>query len=159
MLVCLLAFQIVPRDPARHVQALKRSLYKETRLLLRRGCTINHPKWQAKQQGRIVALKRLPGADNPHACQAGYLSLQLSKELRRLQRKASRLDPKSPIARCAQTGARRVARYAHHPAIGAVHARRTSSSMSRLGAHALAISYQHLAWLLEQYANTAHPRC
>ncbi|UVM70252.1 FUSC family protein [Pseudomonas alvandae] len=157
MLVCLLAFQIVPRDPVRHVQALKRSLHKDTRLLLRRGGTINHPKWQAKQQGRIVALKRLLGADNPHGCQAGYLSLQLGKELHRLQRKASRIDPKSPIAQCAQTGARRVARYAHHPAIGAVHARRTSSSMSRLGAHALAISYQHLAWLLEQYANTAHP--
>ncbi|WP_123343358.1 FUSC family protein [Pseudomonas brassicacearum] len=156
MLVCLLAFQILPKDPAKHVQALKQSLHKDTRRLLRHGSHIDYPKWQARQQSRLVALKRLLGADNPHEYQAGYLSLQLSKELSRLQRKASCIDAESPVAQCAQAGARRIAQYAHHPAISAVQARRTSRSMRRLGAHHLAICYQDLAWLLEQYANVAH---
>jgi len=159
MLVCLLAFQVLPKDPAKHVRALKHSLHKGTRRLLRHGSHIDHPKWQAKQQSRLVALKSLLGADNPQDYQAGYLSLQLSKQLSRLQRNASGIDPESPVAQCAQTGARRIARYAHHPAISAAQARRTSRSMRRLGARHLAICYQDLAWLLEQYANVARSPC
>lgn len=155
MLVCLLAFQVLPKDPAKHVRALKHSLHQDTRRLLRRGSHIDHPKWQAKQQSRLVALKSLPGADDPQDYQAGYLSLQLSKQLDRLQRNASGIDPESPVALCAQTGSRRIAQYAHHPAISAAQARRTSRSMSRLGAHHLAFCYQDLAWLLEQYAKVA----
>ncbi|EJL02486.1 MULTISPECIES: FUSC family protein [Pseudomonas] len=157
MLICLLAFQILPKDRAKHIQALKLSLHKNTLRLLRHASNIDHPKWQAKQQHRLVALKGLLGANHPDAYHAGYLSLQLSKQLNRLQRKASCIDPESPIARCAQTGARRIARYAHAPAISAAQARRTSKSMSRLGAHHLSISYQDLARLLEQYANIARP--
>ncbi|MCK3831142.1 FUSC family protein [Pseudomonas fluorescens] len=153
MIVCLLAFQILPKDPARQVRALTRALHRHTRLLLRQANTIDHAQWQAEQQHRLVTLKSLLGADHPHADPAGYLSLQLSKQLNRLQRKASGVDPASPVARCVQSGARRVARYAHHPAIGAAQARRTSRSLSRLGAPHLASGYQHLARLLEQYAN------
>ncbi|SFN93783.1 Uncharacterized membrane protein YccC [Pseudomonas sp. NFACC24-1] len=155
MLVCLLAFQVLPKDPAKHVRALTHSLHKDIRRLLRRGSHIDHSKWQAKQLSRLVALKSLLGADNTQDYHAGYLSLQLSKQLSRLQRNASGIDPESPVAQCAQTGARRIARYAHHPAISAAQARRTSRSMRRLGAHHLAICYQDLARLLEQYANVA----
>ncbi|MHC8326657.1 FUSC family protein [Pseudomonas sp. LB1P83] len=155
MLICLLAFQILPKDPAKHVEALKRALHKNTRHLLRVGGTIDHSKWQARQQSRIVALMNLLGADNQHDYQAGYLSLQLSKQLSRLQRKARRIEPGSPVAYCAQSGARRIARSAYDPAISAAQARRTSRSMRRLGAHQLAMCYQDLAWLLEQYANIA----
>lgn len=155
MLVCLLAFQVLPKDPAKHVRALKHSLHKDIRRLLRRASHIDHSKWQAKQQSRLVALKSLLGADNTQDYHTGYLSLQLSKQLSRLQRNASGIDPESPVGQCSQTGARRIARYAHHPAISAAQARRTSRSMSRLGAHHLAICYQDLAWLLEQYANVA----
>ncbi|OPA89457.1 fusaric acid resistance protein [Pseudomonas fluorescens] len=156
MLICLLAFQILPKDPAKHVRALKDSLHQDTRRLLRQASTVDHLKWQATQQHRIVALKSALGADNPHADQAGYLSLQLSKQLSRLQRKASRIAPGSPVAQCAQTGTRRIARFAYDPAIGAVQARRTARSMERLGAHHLAACYQDLAGLLEAYANTVH---
>lgn len=155
MLICLLAFQILPRDPVKHIRALKRSLHKHTRQLLRLASTIDHAKWQARQQSRIVALINLLGADNRHDYRAGYLSLQLSKQLRRLQAKAKRVEPGSPVARCAQSGARRIARWAGDPAICAAQARRTSRSMRRLGAHALATCYHDLAWLLEQYAQLA----
>ncbi|UOP12105.1 FUSC family protein [Pseudomonas palleroniana] len=157
MLISLLAFQILPKDANKQILALKGALHKETRLLLRYGQRIDQGKWQAKQQHRMVSLKNLLGPDNQHDYQAGYLSLQLSRELGRLQRKASRVDPASPIAKCAQAGIRRISRYAHAPSIGAAQARRTSKSMTRLGAHHLAACYQYLAWLLERYANTTNP--
>lgn len=153
MIVCLLAFQILPKEPARQVRALTRALHRHTRLLLRQARTIDHAQWQAEQQHRLVTLKSLLGADHPHADPAGYLSLQLSKQLNRLQRKASGIEPASPVAQCVQSGAQRIARYAHHPAIGAAQARRTSLSLSRLGEPHLASGFQHLARLLEQYAN------
>ncbi|WP_223496270.1 FUSC family protein [Pseudomonas sp. A-RE-26] len=158
MLICLLAFQILPKDPAKHIQALRRSLHQDTRRLLRQAGAVDHSRWQATQHHRIVALTTVLGADHQHDDQAGYLSLQLSKQLSRLQREASGIAPGSPVAQCAQTGARRMARYAYDPAISAAQARRTARSMRRLGAPDLAICYQDLAWLLEQYANAAHPR-
>ena len=155
--ICLLAFNVVPKKPQHTVQALKQSLLTATRRLLRRGATLNHRKWQAQQQHRIVSLKSLLGADRQGDCEAGYLSLQLSRELARLQRHIRRLAPGSPIARCAATAIRRLAQSADHTAISAAQARRAAKSMQRLGAEQWAARYRDLAWLLEQYENATRP--
>ncbi|MDF9772792.1 acyl carrier protein phosphodiesterase [Pseudomonas rhodesiae] len=98
-------------------------------------------------------MKSLLGADRQGDCEAGYLSLQLSRELARLQRHIRRLAPGSPIARCAATATRRLAQSADHTAISAAQARRAAKSMQRLGAEQWAARYRDLAWLLEQYEN------
>ena len=151
--ICLLAFNIVPKKPQHTVRALKRSLLHATRRLLHRADTLNHRRWQAQQQHRIVALKSLLGAHRQGDYEAGYLSLQLSRELARLQHHTRRLPPGSPIARCAATANRRLTRSTHHTAIGAAQARRAAKSMQRLGAEQWAARYRNLAWLLERYEN------
>ncbi|QXI31138.1 FUSC family protein [Pseudomonas vanderleydeniana] len=156
MLISLLAFHILPKDAGKQVLALKKALHRETLVLLRHGQRVDHDQWQAKQQHRMVSLHNLLGPEPQHDDQAGYLSLQLGRELKRLQRKASALDPSSPIARCAQAGRLRIARNAHAPSISAAQARRTSKTMTRLGAPHWAACYQDLAWLLQRYANTTH---
>ncbi|WP_085683707.1 MULTISPECIES: FUSC family protein [unclassified Pseudomonas] len=157
MAVCLLAFQMMPRDRVRDVQALKRSIQRGIRSLLRRADTINHPQWQAKQQHRIVTLKNLLGTDIKLDDRAGWLSLQLSKQLNRIQQCTDEIDPDSDVAHCARASIRRMARCSGEPGITAVQARRTAKAMSRLGAEHLAIVYKELAWLLEQYAIIASP--
>lgn len=157
MAVCLLAFQMMPRDRARDVQALKRSIQRGIRSLLRRADTINHPQWQSKQQHRIVTLKNLLGTDIKLDDRAGWLSLQLSKQLNRIQQCTDEMDPDSAVAQCARASIRRMARCSGEPGITAVQARRTAKAMSRLGAEHLAIVYKELAWLLEQYAIIASP--
>ena len=151
--ICLLAFNIVPKKPQHTVRALKRSLLHATRRLLHRADTLNHRRWQAQQQHRIVALKSLLGAHRQGDYEAGYLSLQLSRELARLQHHTRRLPPGSPIARCAATANRRLTRSTYHTAIGAAQARRAAKSMQRLGAEQWAARYRNLAWLLERYEN------
>lgn len=158
LIICLLAFQILPKNADHQVRALTDALHKETRLLLRHGQRLDHHKWRAKQQHRIVSLSTLLGADSSHDYQAGHLSLQLGSELRRLHLKANRLDPESSIAKCAATGTQRISRFAYDPAIAAVQACRTSKALARRGAHHLAECYQDLGWLLEQYASAVHPR-
>lgn len=157
MAVCLLAFQLMPRDRARDIQALKRSIHRGIRSLLRRAGTINHPQWQAKQQHRVVTLKNLLGTDTTLDDRAGWLSLQLSKQLNRIQQSTNDIAPDSAVAQCARAGIRRMARCAGEPEINAVQARRTAKAMNRLGAEHLAIVYKELAWLLEQYAIIASP--
>ncbi|AWA39657.1 FUSC family protein [Pseudomonas sp. 22105] len=157
MAICLLAFQIMPRDRARDVRALKRSIHRGVRSLLRRVGAVNHPQWQAQQQHRIVTLKNLLGTESTLDDRAGWLSLQLSRQLNQLHHKTCELGADSAVAQCARTGIRRMARDADVPAISAAQARRTAKAMSRRGADHLAIVYSNLAWLLEQYAIIASP--
>lgn len=155
--ICLLAFQLIPGKTASHAHVLRRALHKDTRRLLRHGHRMDLLKWQATQQHRMVALQALSGAD-----EAGSVSLQLGRQLRLLHRKTRDLDPDSSIAQCVQTGNRRISRHASHSAISAAQARRTSRSLTRLGAHDLAACYQDLAGLLDHYtqvsANTTKVR-
>ncbi|WP_434765678.1 FUSC family protein [Pseudomonas triticicola] len=155
MFVCLLAFQMLPKDKAGHVRALRRALHSDTQLLLRRGGAIDLPRWQAKQQHRLVALTGLPGADDSREAQTARLSLQLSKQLKRIQQATIALSPDCAVAQCARAGWRRVARYAGDFGVNAAYARRTAAAMTRLGADYLAICYEDLARLLEQYSNVA----
>ncbi|MCF5544234.1 FUSC family protein [Pseudomonas salomonii] len=150
--ICLLAFQILPRNAERHVRAIKRAVHASTRQLLRDGARLDLLKWQARQQHRIVSLQALAGTDDPAVHTAGYLSLQLSRSLQRLQAQARHLPPGTPLARCAQNGARRLSRFAAHPALNALQARRTAHALKRLGARELAGCYQDAADLLAQYA-------
>lgn len=155
--ICLLAFQLLPGKPASHAHVLRKALHNDTRRLLRHGHRLDLLKWQATQQQRLVALQAVSGTD-----EAGAVSLQLGRQLRLLHRKTRDLEPDSLIARCAQTGARRISRYAAHSSVSAAQARRTSRSLTRLGAHELAACYQDLAGLLDQYtqvsANTTKVR-
>lgn len=150
--ICLLAFQLLPRNAERHVRAIKRAVHASTRQLLRDGARIDLLKWQARQQHRLVSLQALSGPDEPPAHAAGFLSLQLSRSLKRLQDQAGHLPAGTPLARCAQNGARRLSRFAAHPALNALQARRTARALTRLGARELAGCYQDAADLLEQYA-------
>ncbi|TSD77759.1 FUSC family protein [Pseudomonas sp. KBS0710] len=150
--ICLLAFQLLPRNAERHVRAIKRAVHTSTRQLLRDGARMDLLKWQARQQHRIVSLQALTGPDAPLLHTAGYLSLQLSRSLQRLQDQARHLPPDTPSARCAQSGARRLSRFAAHPALNALQARRTARALTRLGARELAGCYQDAADLLAQYA-------
>lgn len=150
--ICLLAFQLLPRNAERHVRAIKRAVHASTRQLLRDGARMDLLKWQARQQHRIVSLQALSGPDAPLPHMAGYLSLQLSRSLQRLQDQARHLPPGTPIARCAQSGARRLSRFAAHPALNALQARRTAHALARLGACELAGCYRDAADLLAQYA-------
>lgn len=149
--VCLLAFQLFPKKSASPIRALRQALERDTRRLLRQGSRLDRLGWQAKQQHRMVSLLALLGADQPQADPAGYVSLQLSRSLGRLQRKTGQLAPGSAIAECAQRGARRLSRHALNTAVSAAQARRTAKSMRRLGAPHLAACYEELAGLLEQY--------
>ncbi|ARB27388.1 FUSC family protein [Pseudomonas tolaasii] len=151
--ICLLAFQILPRNSAGYVTAMRRALHAQTRLLLRDGSHMDLLKWQAKQQHRLVTLQALPGAGNPPADAAGYVSLQLSRSLARLYDKACHLEAGSPTARCTKRGIRRLARYASHPAINAVHARRTAHALGLVGAGGLADCFLDIADLLAHYAS------
>ena len=150
--ICLLAFQLLPRNAERHVRAIKRAIHASTRQLLRDGARMDLLKWQARQQHRIVSLQALSGPDAPLLHTAGHLSLQLSRSLQRLQDQARHLPPGTPIARCAQSGARRLSRFAAHPALNALQARRTAHALARLGACELAGCYRDAADLLAQYA-------
>ncbi|WP_460135878.1 FUSC family protein [Pseudomonas sp. S1_E04] len=154
--ICLLAFQLLPGKSHNHLHVLRKALHQDTRRLLRHGRRMDLLKWQAKQQHRLVALQALLGADNHQTGQAGAVSLQLSRQLGFLQRKTRGLPPDSLIAKCAQTGDRRISRYAAHAAISAAQARRTSRSLIRLGAHDLAACYRDLAGLLDQYNRVAN---
>jgi uncharacterized membrane protein YccC len=151
--ICLLAFQLLPGKSARHVHVLTQALHRDTRRLLRHGRRMDLLKWQARQQHRLVALQALLGAGHQPAGGAGSVSLQLSRRLLTLQRQTRELEPDSAIATCAQRGERRISRYASNPAISAAQARRTSRSLTRLGAHALAAGYQDLAGLLDTYSS------
>ncbi|KAA8554208.1 MULTISPECIES: FUSC family protein [Pseudomonas] len=151
--ICLLAFQLLPGQSARHVHVLTQALHRDTRRLLRHGRRMDLLKWQARQQHRLVALQALLGAGHQPAGGAGSVSLQLSRRLLTLQRQTRELEPDSAIAKCAQRGERRISRYASTPAISAAQARRTSRSLTRLGAHALAAGYQDLAGLLDTYSS------
>lgn len=102
-------------------------------------------------------MKNLLGTDTTLDDRAGWLSLQLSKQLNRIQRSTDDIAPDSAVAQCARAGIRRMARCAGEPGINAVQARRTAKAMNRLGAEHLAIVYKELAWLLEQYALIASP--
>ncbi|OWP69528.1 FUSC family protein [Pseudomonas sp. K2I15] len=155
--ICLLAFQLLPGKSGSHLHVLRTALHKDTQRLLRHGHRMDLLKWQAKQQHRLVALQALLGADNQQAGQAGSVSLQLSRQLIWLQRKTRDLQPDSSIAKCVQRGDRRISRYASHSAISAAQARRTSRSLTRLGAHDLAACYQDLAGLLQKYAGADIP--
>lgn len=151
--ICLLAFQLLPGKSARHVHVLTQALHRDTRRLLRHGRRMDLLKWQARQQHRLVALQALLGAGHQPAGGAGSVSLQLSRRLLTLQRQTRELEPDSAIATCAQRGEQRISRYASTPAISAAQARRTSRSLTRLGAHALAAGYQELAGLLDTYSS------
>ncbi|MCI0996681.1 FUSC family protein [Pseudomonas corrugata] len=151
--ICLLAFLLLPGKPHRHPHVLKKAILQDTRRLLRHGHRMDLLKWQARQQHRLVTLQALSGAHDQQSAQAGSTALQLSRQWIRLQRQTRDLDPESSVGKCARRGDRRISRYASHPAISAVQARRTSRSLTRLDAHDLAAGYLALAGLLETYAS------
>lgn len=155
MAICMLAFQILPRKPGSHVRALQHALHRDILRLLRAGGRMNLSKWHARQLHRLVSLRALSGTDDPPLDAVGYLSLELGRSLGRLHNAARLLVPGTSIAQCADRGAYRLARYAGHPAINALQARRTANALRRLGEPGLAERYQVVARLLAHYANLA----
>ncbi|MDU9035667.1 FUSC family protein [Pseudomonas corrugata] len=153
--ICLLAFQLLPGKTHSHPHVLRKAIHKDIRRLLRHGHRMDVLKWQARQQHRWVALQTLSGADERQAAQTGSTALQLSRQLIRLQRQTRDLEPESLVGTCARRGDRRISTHASHLAISAAQARRTSKSLTRLGAHDLAAGYLELARLLESYASVA----
>ncbi|WP_053144561.1 FUSC family protein [Pseudomonas sp. P97.38] len=151
--LCVLAFQLVPGKPHRHPHVLRKAIHQDTHRLLRHGHRIDPFKWQARQQHRWVTLQALAAADESQTAQADATALQLSRQLIRLQRKTRDLAPESSTGQCARRGDRRISTSASDPAISAAQARRTASSLTRLGAHDLAADYRELARLLETYAH------
>ena len=147
--ICMLAFQILPRNPAAQVRALKRALHTSTGRLLRDGARMDLLKWQARQQHRMVSLQALPGGEGDAV---GALSLQLSRSLGRVYARTRELTPGTPVARCAQRGIRRLSRHASEPGLNALQARRTAQGLRLLGAGELARCYQEVAQLLGAYA-------
>lgn len=149
--ICMLAFQLLPRNPASQVRSLKWALHKNTGRLLRDGARLDLLKWQSRQQHRMVSLQALLGTESEAV---GALSLQLSRSLGRVYDTTRALRPGTPVARCAQRGVRRLSTYAFEPGINAIQARRTANALRLLGAGELAGCYQEVAELLGAYAGS-----
>lgn len=94
----------MPNDPLRRKRALRHSLNAELRRLLHRARHLERQPWKAEQHYRAVILKGLKGSDDHDAHRIAYSSLELEKELIRLQGVMSRLEPDSAAALCVRRG-------------------------------------------------------
>lgn len=151
--ISLLAFQIIPKSTAGHADGLRKALHKETLLLLRRAGWHDHERWEARQQHRVVSLKALATGEDAHQVSyIGYLSLQLGREITRLQRRMTALDPASPIVACVEDGLRRISSNRNDLANSAAQASTTANALDELGAHHFSACFADLSWLLHRYA-------
>ncbi|MDF7661941.1 FUSC family protein [Erwiniaceae bacterium L1_54_6] len=122
--ITLLAFQLMPRNPGRHVTRLQRQIRLNSLALLA-GRQVKPVRWQQQQQHRLAqlgALLRTYPEDHQRALQLGLASLQLGREILRLRV----LALNSPWQPQIMTVQQRMARRADNPLQAAKHAQRTA---------------------------------
>ncbi|WP_049850975.1 FUSC family protein [Pantoea sp. RIT-PI-b] len=150
----LLAFQLMPRNPARHVQRL-RARIRLNSLALLAGKAAKPLRWQQQQQHRLAqlgALLRTQPQAQDLALQQGLASLQLGREVLRLRALAIDSPWRSQIV----TAQQRIARRAGNPLQAAKHAQRTARLLR--GDATLAAGFSALAQLLQQHADYFSPQ-
>jgi uncharacterized membrane protein YccC len=148
----LLAFQLLPRPRAAGMPALGEVIHQQVLRLLRDGQRLDHERWQARQQHRIVLLQSLTdSAQAERITGLACLSIQLSRELVRVRQTLADAAPGSSEFVHGSRGLQRIAASRNHLDIGAAQARRTANALRRSGAGYLADVYADVAWLLGCY--------
>ncbi|HBZ14525.1 MAG TPA: FUSC family protein [Pantoea sp.] len=150
----LLAFQLMPRNPARHVQRLQARI-RLSSLALLAGKPARPLRWQQQQQHRLAqlgALLRTHPEEHDRVLQQGLASLQLGREILRLRALTLNSQWQAQMVRAQQRIARRVG----NPRQAAKHAQRTARILREDAASAACLTA--IAHVLQQHADYFSPQ-
>lgn len=162
-LFTLVGFRLLlPRDPARDIERLRRRIRDEAVAVLRGG-QAERRLWQLRQQHRMAqlgAMLKTQPATMERAIDDALASLHLGRELLRLRQYLRNAPPASPLRPQVATALQRMARRAHAPIRAAGHARRAARSLGRIAGDSvpggdpqrLAAALIDIAVLLEGHA-------
>lgn len=127
----LLAFQLMPRRPERHVVRLQRQI-RYSMVSLLKGKKVSATRWQQHQQHRLAQLAGLLRAQpeqQQQAMQQGLLTLNLGREWLALPHLIRTSQQQTLITLLQQ----RIARRAQQPSLAAKYVARTARSITNMG--------------------------
>ncbi|WP_324741193.1 FUSC family protein [Pseudomonas veronii] len=152
--ISLLSFKILPKSPSGHLRSLIHSLHAETLVLLRKNAQLNHRRWSSRQQHLLAQLGAINHKEVKPALRAGLVSLQICRELSRIQHYLADQDNSREATQASQHGLFSMGKSHQHPALAAAHAKRAYLKLKRLQATGIALMFGDLSWLLKEYTTS-----
>lgn len=124
----LLAFQLMPRQPQRHIARLQTQMLRSTLVILA-GKQVSSVRWQQHQQHRlaqVVGLLRAQPEQQAHAMRRGLAHLNLGRALLALPKLPASFHQRQVI----DVARQRIAHRARQPLVAARHAQRAARQLA-----------------------------